>query len=160
MLYVRGAEPGAGDSLADKLREQSGLERNRLQVRPYTSDAGRVAEDVRRSSVVLMPSRSEGFGLVGLEALAFGVPILVSAESGLGELLRDLADDVAHRYVVDVTGDVEKDAGTWKEALGVLLSDREASFQRARELRDRLRESLSWDAAVRELVARIFSATT
>ena len=37
--------------------------------------------------LLLMPSRTEGFGLTGLEALSAGVPILVSKNSGFGEAL-------------------------------------------------------------------------
>ena len=38
-----------------------------------------------------MPSRTEGFGLAALEALSAGLPVLVSANSGLGEALRKVS---------------------------------------------------------------------
>jgi glycosyltransferase involved in cell wall biosynthesis len=34
-----------------------------------------------------MPSKQEGFGLTALEAIAAGIPIVVTSESGLGEYL-------------------------------------------------------------------------
>ena len=40
-----------------------------------------------QSDLVSLPSRTEGFGLVALEAISAGVPVLVSAESGIAEAL-------------------------------------------------------------------------
>jgi glycosyltransferase involved in cell wall biosynthesis len=41
-----------------------------------------------RAAAVVMPSISEPFGLVALEAAAAGVPVVVSHQSGVGEVLR------------------------------------------------------------------------
>ena len=38
-----------------------------------------------------MPSRTEGFGLTGLEAMSAGLPVLVSSNSGTGKALRSAA---------------------------------------------------------------------
>ena len=38
-----------------------------------------------------MPSRTEGFGLSGLEAMSAGLPVLVSRNSGFGEALSSVA---------------------------------------------------------------------
>ena len=40
--------------------------------------------------LVIMPSRTEGFGLAALEALSAGLPVLVSGNSGLGEALQEV----------------------------------------------------------------------
>ena len=37
--------------------------------------------------LVLMPSRTDGFGLTGLEALSAGLPVIISKNSGFGEAL-------------------------------------------------------------------------
>jgi len=80
---------------------------------------------------VLMPSRTEGFGLVGLEAILAGTPVLVSEQSGLGELLREvLTREAAARHIVRVTGDVKVDAEAWSRAAEGILLDREAAFRR------------------------------
>ncbi|XP_078621694.1 uncharacterized protein LOC144887987 [Branchiostoma floridae x Branchiostoma japonicum] len=44
-------------------------------------------DDMGRADVVLMPSRAEPFGLVGLEAIAAGVPVVISHKSGLAKFL-------------------------------------------------------------------------
>lgn len=41
-----------------------------------------------RATVCCMPSRSEPFGLVALEAAQFGVPTVLSSQAGVGEVLR------------------------------------------------------------------------
>jgi glycosyltransferase involved in cell wall biosynthesis/GT2 family glycosyltransferase len=62
------------------------------------------------ADVVLMPSRFESFGLVAIEAMAAGRPVLALAGGGLGEVARDdygaraFADapDVADRIVAEL----------------------------------------------------------
>ena len=48
----------------------------------------------RAADVVLVPSRSESFGLVALEAAACGVPVVASAVGGLLTLVDDDHDRV------------------------------------------------------------------
>ncbi len=54
----------------------------------YTSNRDALFEEVRNSSIVIMPSISEGFGLAGFEGIAAGIPTIVSINSGLYEFLR------------------------------------------------------------------------
>jgi glycosyltransferase involved in cell wall biosynthesis len=62
------------------------------------------------ADVVLMPSRFESFGLVAIEAMAAGRPVLALAGGGLGEVARDAygartfadAPDVAERIVAEL----------------------------------------------------------
>lgn len=56
--------------------------------------AGRQPQDVLpgwygRMDVVLMPSRSEGFGLTAIEAMAYGCVVVASRTGGLPEVVRD-----------------------------------------------------------------------
>ena len=37
-----------------------------------------------------MPPRTEGFGLVALEAMSAGLPVLASANSGFGEVMQEV----------------------------------------------------------------------
>ncbi len=60
----------------------------RLQVlpTPFTTDGEFLSASYRNAQLVLMPSREEGFGLVGLEAIARGRPVMISQHSGLAGL--------------------------------------------------------------------------
>jgi glycosyltransferase involved in cell wall biosynthesis len=51
-------------------------------------DREQLARMYARASVLAMPSVSEPFGLAALEALAHGVPAIVSRQSGAGEVLQ------------------------------------------------------------------------
>jgi D-inositol-3-phosphate glycosyltransferase len=61
-----------------------------------------------------MPSYSESFGLVGLEAQSCGCPVIASNVAGLASVVRDGVTG----YLID--GD---DPGPYAEALGRLLDD-------------------------------------
>jgi len=151
-LIVRGAPEGTGKKLRYKLIDIAQKQTD-IRVLEYTSDVQRISDDLRRASVVLMPSRAEGFGLVAVEALAMGTPILVSSRSGFGELLENqLEPSKAVQYVVQTTGDANTDATEWSRALETLLRDRTAAFRRARELHRDLSVQLTWDAAAYELL--------
>ncbi len=52
----------------------------------------RLREFYQRASVFVMPSLSDSFGLVCLEAMGCGLPVITTFTSGAGELLRDELD--------------------------------------------------------------------
>jgi glycogen synthase len=66
-----------------------------------------------RASLVVLPSRFDSFNLAGLEALAFGVPVVTSDRVGLGEL----ADGT------DAVTVVPRDAEAFAAAIRPLLLD-------------------------------------
>jgi glycosyltransferase involved in cell wall biosynthesis len=51
-----------------------------------------VLRRMRRATVVAVPSRAEAFGVVALEALSVGTPVVASAVGGLSEIVRDGVD--------------------------------------------------------------------
>jgi len=66
--------------------------------------------------VVLVPSRSESFGLVALEAAACGIPVVASAVGGLLSLVDD------HRTGRLIEG---RDPDDYAPAIAEILDDRE-----------------------------------
>lgn len=127
-----------------------------VKCRPFTSETKEVAEEICGSSVVLMPSTAEGFGLAALEAIAAGIPTVISSETGLGQLL--LAggvpahvSDTVRPWVADVKGpDRAAIVDDWAHRIRTILSNPSAAFAQAEKLRDQLSAILSWESASRK----------
>jgi glycosyltransferase involved in cell wall biosynthesis len=147
-LIVRGApETGVDAARKDIVRwaASPGLE---IVVRPYTSEQDRIDDDLDTASLVIMPSRKEGFGLVGLEAITRGIPVLVGSQSGLADLLREkLGHERASRFVVELSRDDEEDTANWARAIDRKLRERDAAFGHAAELRNELAQQVTWRQA-------------
>ncbi|MEQ0562459.1 glycosyltransferase [Amycolatopsis sp. NEAU-NG30] len=155
-LVVRGAPPGEAEQLRKQILEWSELPSLDVVVRPYATGQDTMTADLKTSTLVLMPSRREGFGLIGLEAAAAGVPVLISGSSGLGEqLLAVLNPEDYARVVIPVTGDTEADADDWHRQIHAVLYDRDAAFGRAARVREQLIASYTWAKAVTDLLASI-----
>jgi 1,4-alpha-glucan branching enzyme len=112
------------------------------KVRDRTTFAGFVedAELVRilkSSDVVAVPSRFEPFGIIALEAMAAGAPVVVSKVGGLAEIVEDSVDGL----------EVEPDnPGSIAEATVRVLEDGELAASLAEKGRKRA-EAYSWEGA-------------
>jgi glycosyltransferase involved in cell wall biosynthesis len=73
---------------------------------PYTTDRQQLYSELGRSSVALMPSWHEGFGLVAWEAIAAGVPLIISEKSGVYRFLKEkyFGAGTGCIYPVDIRG--------------------------------------------------------
>ncbi|WP_149830792.1 glycosyltransferase family 4 protein [Streptomyces tailanensis] len=157
-LLVRGAHADECDGLHKTLVKVSGLARERVDVRPYTVDPAELRRDLTRSALCLMPSRVEGFGLVSLEAIAAGTPVLVSGSSGVAELLREILGRSAEPMIVEMSDDEKTDVRRWRDAIAKVTSDLDAAFTYAEEVRTRLVGPLDWHGTARTLAAAVDSA--
>ncbi|MEU5657536.1 glycosyltransferase [Streptomyces sp. NPDC047737] len=158
-LVVRGVPRTGADQQRKAIEGWADNSRLEVVVRVYSADRTRLAEDMGRASIVLMPSRAEGFGLVGLEALTAGVPVLISEASGLAELLREkLGDEVAARVVVPMSGDDDVDAEAWARKTDMVLADLPSAFRRAAELREVLAREVTWADAAASVLAQTADA--
>ena len=88
-LVFVGAPDGKPEEVVENLL-QSGISRNQLFVRRFIQRKERLKKLFCEVDLVIMPSRTEGFGLTALEALSAGLPILVSGNSGFGNTLHTL----------------------------------------------------------------------
>ncbi|MDU0457144.1 MAG: tetratricopeptide repeat protein [Geobacteraceae bacterium] len=80
-----------------------------LQALPYTHDRETLYADMSGASVAMMPSWHEGFGLVAWEAIAAGVPLIISENSGVYRLLEEEypGSGTGCVYAVSVRGAVD-----------------------------------------------------
>jgi glycosyltransferase involved in cell wall biosynthesis len=69
----------------ERLVDELGL-RDRVELTGWRPDAARLLAAV---DAVVVPSRAEPFGLVALEAMSAGVPVIASAVDGLAEVVTD-----------------------------------------------------------------------
>jgi len=86
------------------------------------------------ADVCVMPSYSESFGLVALEAQACGCPVVASGVSGLRSVVRDEVSG----YLID-----EQDPAAYAERIGRLLENGELAQQMGRRGR-LLAQRFSW----------------
>lgn len=155
-LLVRGAAPGQCGALHGRLRAWAAHPALHVSVRPFTTDADCLQQDLDRAHLVLMPSRAEGFGLAGAEAVAKGVPTLVSGRSGLGMLLREVLPPAdAARIVVPMTLNEDEDIARWGAHAAALLRDAQGAFATARSVRMKLARQRTWSMAAEQLLHAI-----
>ncbi len=89
-LRIVGAPPPDGDAYARSLHEAVAAA-GMLATTSFDGALPRhvLAERMRCATLVLVPSHSETFGLVALEAAASGVPVIARAMGGLREAVHD-----------------------------------------------------------------------
>jgi glycosyltransferase involved in cell wall biosynthesis len=97
---------GQGDMLPRMIERAAELGLGRRMLFPGFVDRDRAAALYESADVFVMPSVSEPFGIVPLEAMDRGVPVIVSRQSGVGELLSHVlkvdfwdVDDLAAKIV-------------------------------------------------------------
>ncbi|KAI8496272.1 hypothetical protein Bbelb_261130 [Branchiostoma belcheri] len=111
-----------------------------------------ICDDMKKAHLVLMPSRAEPFGLVGLEAIAAGIPVLISDQSGLADMIKDLIKkkkchpDMRHRIVKTNVNEskLRDDAKVWAEKILDTLENIESEFEKAAEFKQKLIDSEYW----------------
>ena len=156
-IVVRGLAWDKLQEQVDRLRSMTPLRRIHLEFYPYTTDRKDLIRNYQSSMCLIMPSATEAFGIVALEAIAAGLPIVVSSSSGIGQFLLEqetilggvpLPDDT----VVDVSDEPAETAAMWANAVLRRLRDPTAAFAEAASLRDGLAKALTWSASTRTLV--------
>ena len=137
-----------GKEIADKLL-QHGISRNQLIVRSFSDNREVLANLFCEVDLAIMPSKTEGFGLPGLEALSAGLPVLVSGNSGLGEALREVP--LGSFYVIN-----SEDPKDWaREIKAVCQKSRTVRLRESKLLRDCYQETYEWEKPCKILVEKM-----
>ena len=148
-LVFVGAVDGKEEEIAKRLLD-SGIPKERLTVRGF-KDREALKREFCEADLVLMPSRTEGFGLTGLEALSAGLPVIVSRNSGFGEALGNVP--FGSSFVID-----SKDPIVWTAAIkGIWNKDRRTRLAESKVLRDAYGKRYSWSEQCENLIEKMVS---
>ncbi|XP_078583018.1 uncharacterized protein LOC144865869 [Branchiostoma floridae x Branchiostoma japonicum] len=125
---------------------QAHVERGKIHFTPLKHTTEKeLSEEMKKAHVVLMPSRAEPFGLVGLEAIAAGVPVLVSNKSGLAYFLDKHSD--LDRPIVEIEDDDDEAAKVLAKRIIRVLKDGSKEFEAAKKMKEHLLSSKPWEAS-------------
>jgi len=134
-----------------------------LHALPYTQDRTELYNDLKSACVAMMPSWHEGFGLVAWEAIAACVPLIISTQSGVYQLLKQRGLE-GFVYPIQVRGKSENpffhngDLANVTTALIKIAADVDAAKQKAHKLKTDL-AAYTWSACVEEVAKACFKWT-
>ena len=142
---------GAPDGEEDKVKERflkEGISSSQLIVRS-AKEREQLAKQFYEADLVVMPSRTEGFGLAALEALSAGLPVLVSGNSGIGKALKK----VPYGSYFVVNSEKPKE---WAKAIRTICSkERGLRLREAILLRQNYAETYQWEGQCSTLVEKM-----
>ena len=148
VLVFVGAPHGKHEEIAKRFVD-FGIPEKHLRVKGYM---GREAlkQLFCQVDLVLMPSRTEGFGLTGLEAMSAGLPVIISKNSGFGEALGRVP--FGSFFVMD-----SEDPSAWTGAIkGIWNKDRKSRLDEVQTLRGSYSERYSWSKQCNGLIEKMF----
>ena len=136
LIFV-GATDGKQDEVREKLL-QCGITEEQLIVRKFVHSREDMKDLLCEVDLAIMPSKSEGFGLIALEALSAGLPILVGRKSGFARAVKNFP--TGKLCIVD-----SDDPTEWAEAIeGVRLRHGER-LKEIKALRATYDKRYSWE---------------
>ena len=151
-LVFVGAPDGKHEEIAKRLTG-CGVPASRLRVRGFIDDRESLRRLFQEVDLVVKPSRTEGFGLAGLEALSAGLPVLVSHNSGFGEALCSV--EFGPSFVVN-----SEDPTDWTAAITkIWAKDRRSRLDDVKALRDSYDKKYNWAKQIKDLLHKIISWT-
>ena len=152
-LTFVGAAPGKEDEFADKILRHK-ISKNQLSVEEYIKDRDGLKELLLRMDLVIMPSRTEGFGLTALEGLSAGLPVLAGHNSGFSKALQK----IEFGELCVVNSDNPED---WSEAIKkVRQKERKKRLKEMQRVRKYYGQNYKWEEQceilVREMRRKVF----
>ena len=146
LIFV-GAPEGKQEEVREKLL-QRGIVEAQLTVRKFVQSRERLKDLLCEADIAIMPSKSEGFGLVALEALSAGLPILVGSRSGFAKAL----EIVPHGHTCIMNSD---DPAEWAKSIEAVRIRHGIRLQEIKLLRVSYGEMYSWKEQCDALVNRM-----
>ena len=137
-LTFVGSSPGEHRKIEQWFLDNTCIGRHQLTIRSYCTEQDELKMMFHESDMIALPSRTEGFGLVALEAISAGIPVLVAGESGIAEALHEVHG--GQSFIVE-SDDAEVWAQRIKQLSSQSLEERETS---AKLLRESYNETYPW----------------
>ena len=137
MTFV-GSPEGQHRIIMDWFLQNTSITRRQLTVRGYCNQ-DEVKEMFYAADLVAMPSRTEGFGLIALEAISAGVPVLLTSESGIAEALKKV--DGGKSVIID-----SEDPKEWSQKIRTLSKKKpDGRLKTSINLRENYDKTFPWD---------------
>ena len=124
------------------------MDKELLTVRKFVESREGMKKLFRGVDMVIMPSKSEGFGLVAVEALSAGLPILVGSNSGFAKAIETIPS--GEYFIVD-----SEDPAKWAEAIERVRVRHKLILQEIKLLKEQYSKEYCWKRQCQELVDRL-----
>ena len=139
---------GASEGKQEEVREkflQCGIADEQLTVRKFVQNREKMKGLLNEVDLAIMPSRSERFGLVALEAMSAGLPILVGKKSGFARALKYIP--YGKSWIVN-----SDDPTKWAEAIEGVRASHAVRLEEIKLLRASYDNKYSWKEQCEALV--------
>ena len=147
LIFV-GAPQGKQEEVRGKLL-QRGTAEAQLTVRKFIQSREKLKDLLCEADLAIMPSKSEGFGLVALEAFSAGLPILVAGKSGIAKAL----ENVPHGHTCIVYSD---DPVKWAKTIEGVRVRHRMRLEEVKTLKSSYGKMYSWKEQCKALVERMW----
>ena len=149
-LVFVGVADGKSEEMAKRLLG-CGVPARCIRIRGFVQDQKSLERLFQEVDLVVMPSRTEGFGLTGLEAMSAGLPVLVSGYSGFGKALSNVP--FGSSFVV-----TSEDPADWALAIKhSFAKDERIRLAEVEALRDSYGKKYNWAKQMKDLIDKMIS---
>ncbi|XP_068751686.1 uncharacterized protein [Montipora capricornis] len=143
---------GAPDGKQDEVRRRLlnfGITDEQLMVRKFVQSRARMKDLFCEVDLVIMPSKSEGFGLLALEALSAHLPILVGSNSGFARALEEI-------HFGDTCIVRSNDPAKWAKKIDSVRAKHKKRLGEMTSIRESYKEKFSWREQCANLVKKLW----
>ena len=148
-LTFVGSSSGEHRKIEQWFIDHSRITRNQITIRSYCNEQDELKMMFHEADVVAIPSRTEGFGLVALEAISADIPVLVAGETGMAEALLKVEGG---QSVIVESNDTEEWAQRIKQLSTQSPEQRESN---AKLLRENYNKTYPWSNECQRFIRMI-----
>ena len=144
-LTFVGSEPNQQTELKNWFLREAKIAKEQLTVCGY-GDREKLIRNFKAADLFVLPSREEGFGMTALEALSCGIPILVSPNTGIADVLKKL--ESGKKFIVG-----SNDPDEWaKRIRDASMQEPRQRYEDARRLRENYGKTYPWEQGCQDFV--------